>query len=294
MRILPLDPALLSRLEALRLSVRSVRWGSRLGGRFTVNRRGSSIEFADYAVYTPGDEIQAIDWSLYARLDRLFVKTYKEDVELGVDVVIDATASMGLPSTEKFLRACRLALCLGYIAVAGGHHVRMSFIRSGPIRPSSRMIRRAELSRLVEWLRPASPEGSVALSAWARQAITTLRLRGGQLLVISDWMHRQADCFQALRALRAKHLEMKLIQLLSPDELNPGRMMRGGFVVDGETGQTRELAYSPAELARAVAEHTEQLARFCRRNGILFAQHRLDESLDAFLFARLPKSGFIE
>jgi uncharacterized protein (DUF58 family) len=294
MKIGPLDPTLLSRLEALRLSVRSVRWGNRLGGRFTINRRGSSIEFADYAVYTPGDEIQAIDWSLYARLDRLFVKTYKEDVELTVEILVDATASMALPASEKFIRACRLALCLGYVSVASGHRVRISAI--GPCAPKSSpwMIRRSDLPRLTEWLESQDAGGTTELSAWMRQGVGALRMRGGQAVIISDWMHRQADAFRALQALLGRHMELKLVQVLTPDELNPGRMLRGGVVIDGETGQTHELAYSATELADAVAEHNEQLARFCRRRGIAFAQHRLDESLETFLFTRLPRRGFLE
>jgi uncharacterized protein (DUF58 family) len=92
-----LDPNFLARLEALRLSIRQVRWGSRLGGRFLINRRGSSIEFADYVAYAPGDDIRSIDWKLYARLDRLFVKTYKEEIELAAELLIDATASIRAP-----------------------------------------------------------------------------------------------------------------------------------------------------------------------------------------------------
>ena len=90
-----------------------------MGGRFTINRRGSSVEFADYAHYTPGDDIRTIDWNLYARLERLFVKVFKEEIELSGEIVIDATASMGLPTEEKFSRATRLGLCLATSASAG-------------------------------------------------------------------------------------------------------------------------------------------------------------------------------
>ncbi|MBI4354068.1 MAG: DUF58 domain-containing protein, partial [Candidatus Omnitrophica bacterium] len=90
-RVSPLDPALRLRLDALRLAARRIQWGSRLGGRFAINRRGSSVEFADYAQYTPGDDIRTIDWNLYARLDRLFVKLFKEEIELSVEIVVDAS-----------------------------------------------------------------------------------------------------------------------------------------------------------------------------------------------------------
>jgi hypothetical protein len=85
-----------------------------------------------------------------------------------------------------------------------------------------------------------------------------------------------------------------MIQVLSPQELHPGTWARGGTLVDAETGAARRLAYPPAELERAMAEHNELLTRFCKRQGIPFAQHRLDEPLDAFITKTLPSRGFLE
>jgi uncharacterized protein (DUF58 family) len=289
-----LDPAFLAKLEALELSVRQVRWGSRLGGRFTISRRGSSIEFADYAAYTPGDDIRSIDWNLYARLDRLFVKTYKEDIELAVEVIIDATASMALPTSEKFARTCWLGLCLAYIALAGHHQVRMSWIKPGQPHATSWCAHRGDVMRFTQWASGVSPEGHVRLHEWMHKAITQLRMRGGQALIISDGMHHPADCFKALHLLLRRHLEIKFIQVLSPQEFDPARLFKGAIVVDSETHVTHELAYRPEELARAVLEHNEQLARFCKRHGILLAQHRLDEPPEEFVLKTLPARGFLE
>ena len=292
--VAPLDPALLARLEALRLSVRQVRWGSHLGGRFQINRRGSSIEFADYVPYTPGDDIRSIDWNLYARLDKLFMKTYKEEVELSVEIIVDATASMMLPRAEKFSRACQVGLCLAYVGLAGRHHVRMSWMRPG--RPASTpwCFHRADVQRLMEWTKAVDAGGAIRMQAWIGKAVTALRMRGGQAIMISDCMHPPADAFRAWHGLMRKHLEVKVIQVLSPEELNPARLFRSGVLVDSETGLTHELAYRPEELAQAVVTHNETLARFCKRNGIAFAQHRLDEPVDAFLLKALPARGFLE
>ncbi len=288
------DSAFLSRLEALRLSVRRVRWGSRLGGRFLINRRGSSIEFADYSAYTPGDDIRSIDWNLYARLDRLFVKTYKEEIELAVEVIIDATASMGLPTIQKFERACHLGLALAYIGLAAHHQVRMSWIKPGRALATSWCVHRPELATLRQQCERVTPEGQVMLSDWVHQAVTTWRMRGGQALILSDGMHPPADCFRALHLLMQKHLEVKVIQVLSAEELDPARLFRGGVLVDSETGLTHELAYRPAELAQAVLDHNESLLRFCKRHGILFVQYRLNESPEEFVLKTLPARGFLE
>ena len=287
-------PQFISRLEALQLSVKWVRAGNKLGGRFAINRRGSSIEFADYAEYCAGDDIRAIDWNLYARLDRLFVKTYKEEIALSVELIVDATASMGLPTPEKFERAKRLAVSLGYIGLTGHHHVRLSWLKPGRIAASPWFHQRHNLFRMLEAAESVSLNGQVSLAEWARRAAIALRIRGGQAILITDGMVQPADFFQALHLLMIRNLELKVIQVLTPQELHPATLVKGGMLIDVETGRTHQLAYSAAELDRAVAEHNELLVRFCKRHGIPFAQHRLDESLESFMTKTLPVRGFLE
>ena len=289
-----LTPALIRRLEALQLSIRWVRSGSTLGGRFPINRRGSSVEFADYAPYYPGDDIRAIDWHLYARLDKLFVKTYKEEIALAVELLVDATASMGLPTPRKFARASQLAVCLGYIALAGGHRARLSWVAPGAPAASPWFHRRHELFRMAALADRRRPEGQVSLADWVQRAAIALRVHGGQAILLTDGMVPPAEFFRAMHALLVRNVELKVIQILTPEELSPARLMRGGTVVDVERGTTHQLAYSAAELARAVEEHNALLARFCKRNDIRFVRHRLDESLDAFVTRTLPAHGFLE
>ena len=289
-----LTPRYISRLETRQLSVRWVRAGHSLGGRFPINRRGSSVEFADYSAYCAGDDIRAIDWNLYARLDRLFVKTYKEEIALSVELIVDATASMGLPVAEKFERATQVAVSLGYIALTDRHHVRMSWLKPGRLVASPWFHRRHDLFQMAEWAADARPEGQVSLADWMRRAAIALRMRGGQAILVTDGMARPPDFFRALHALMVRNLEVKVIQVLSPQELHPAALMHAGRLIDAETGMTHQLAYSPGELDRAVADHNDQLARFCKRHGIPFAQHRLNESLESFVTTTLPLRGFLE
>lgn len=289
-----LTPEFISRLEMLELSIRWVRAGHRLGGRFPVNRRGSSMEFADYTPYTPGDDIRAIDWNLYARLDKLFVKTYKEEIELSVELIVDATASMALPTPEKFERAKQVALSLGYIALTDRHYVRFSWVEPGPVAAGPWFHQRGDLMRMVERCDEAVVQGHVLLSDWVMRAAPALRMRGGQAILITDGMHRLADFFKALHLLMVRNIELKVVQILTPQELHPGKLLRGGVVVDAETGVTHQLDYRPAELERAMVEHNEQLALFCKRNGIPYAQLRTDESLNTCITQTLPSRGFLQ
>jgi len=289
-----LTTELLRRLESLELSVRWVRAGTYLGGVYPINRRGSSVEFADYMPYHPGDDIRAIDWNLYARLDRLFVKTYKEEIELSVDVIVDATASMGLPTTDKFERAKQIAICLAYIGLSSRHHVRIDWLRPGPVYRGRWSHRSSDLVRLIEEVEAASLGAQMTFTEWMQKAIPALRLRGGQVILITDGMIPPADFFRAINALLIRNLEIKVIQVLTEEELRPAKLFRGGLLVDVETGITHQLAYSASELDRAVSEHNEQLVKFCRRHGIPFVRHMLAESLDMFMIRTLPRSGFLE
>ena len=281
-------------MSALERSVRWVRAGTRLGGRFPINRRGSSVEFADYAPYYAGDDIRAIDWNLYARLDRLFVKTYKEEIELTVELLVDATSSMGLPTAEKFTRANQLAVCLGYVGLTGRHHVRLSWLKPGRPAATPWFHNRSDLLRMADAAEAARHGGQIAYADWMARAAAALRIRGGQGILITDGMVPPADFFKALHTLMVRNLEVKVIQVLTAQELHPAKMLRGGLLVDSETGRTHQLAYSAAELDRAMSDHNEQLVRFCKRHGIPFARHLLDEPLESFVMKTLPVRGFLE
>ena len=289
-----LTPKFISRLEALELSIKWVRAGHQLGGRFAVNRRGSSVEFADYAAYCAGDDIRAIDWNLYARLDRLFIKTYKEEIALSVELLIDATPSMGAPTSAKFERATQIAISLGYVALSDGHHARVHWVKPGRLIRSGWFHQRRDLPRMAEAISSGALGGAAELGEWMRRTALATRMHGGQALLLTDGMVRPADFFRALHVLMVRNVEIKVIQILTPQELHPAAFIGAGTLVDVESGSTHQLAYPPAALERAVASHNEQLARFCKRSGIPFAQHRLDEPLETFITNTLPLRGFLE
>ena len=289
-----LTPTLLRRLEALQLSVTSVRAGRALGGRFAINRRGSSLEFADYAAYSAGDDIRAIDWNLYARLDRLFVKTYREEIALSVELIVDATGSMGVPTPQKFERAKHIAISLAYISLLGHHHARIGWVAPGALKITPWCHRRRDVLRLAELSTLVRVGGAISLAEWLQQASLAAKIRGGQAIMITDGMVSPAVFFRAVHSLRIRNVEVKVIQVLSPQELHPERLFGSSRLVDIETGATHQLAYSDEELTRAVADHNALLIDFCRRQGVPFAQHRLDEPLETLLTKTLPHHGFLE
>ena len=105
----PFTPQFLSQLETLRLRTRKEFLGSHTGN-YSSPRRGTSLEFADYRRYAPGDDLRYLDWGIYARTDRLYIKLFREEVDLFAYIFVDASASMAFPSPkQKFLPASHVA-----------------------------------------------------------------------------------------------------------------------------------------------------------------------------------------
>ena len=121
------DEAFLRQLERLKLLLRQPVRGGLKGGRRSV-KRGRSVEFADYRDYVMGDDLRQLDWNVYARLEKLFVKLYIEEEDVTVSLVVDASASMATGRPDKLLFAKRAAAALGYIGLASEDRVAVTVL----------------------------------------------------------------------------------------------------------------------------------------------------------------------
>ena len=300
------QPRFLQRLESLSLAARKPTWGTRIGGAFTINRRGTSIEFADFTEYTWGDDFRNIDWNLYGRLEKLFIKTFKDEVELNVYLLVDATASMGLPVEDRKFNFVRdLATALAYVGLSNHNIVRIAAIggRGRRGRGSQRLLQTAAYQSrdgifpLRQFLEELEPDGESDFAAWVERYSYAVRAYGGTAIVISDWMMEQETWTRALNFLRFRNLETRVIQVLSRWELEPQRMLGHGLVVDAETGRAMSLRtgrLGQTELVAAVVEHNERLRRFCHRNRIGFAQASTQSTVEDFVLRELLRLGLLD
>ncbi len=289
------DQQFLERLESLRLQCRKPRWGLRAGGPYTINRRGSSVEFADYAEYRWGDDVRTIDWNLYSRFERLFVKTFKEDIELTVHLLVDATGSMGLPAGgRKFAYAKDVATALAYVGLANHNVVRVSAYGGTPQRleVTPGFQRRHGIFQIRAFLDRWTPEGDVPFAAWLERYLYATHARGGAIILLSDWMMEPSEWVRGLQLCQYHNLDVKVIQVLTPSELKPGADWSRGYVVDVETGSRRSL-WDMRLLLRALESHNANLAAFCQRTGCFFAQVSTAMPVEAFILRELPRVGLI-
>jgi uncharacterized protein (DUF58 family) len=172
----PFTPHFLAQLETLRLRTRKEFLGGH-SGSYASPRRGTSLEFADYRRYAPGDDLRYVDWGIYARSDRLYVKVFHEEVDLFAYVFIDASASMGFPSVrEKFLPASHIATALSYVVLANHDHVKIHLLGEPAASVSSPFYRgRRRIVDCDQFSAGATPQGRMDIAASQAHHLQKLR-----------------------------------------------------------------------------------------------------------------------
>ena len=220
------DRDFLRKLESLAFVSRRIYRGEARGAHASV-RRGTSLDFADFRTYQPGDDFRTIDWGIYGRLDRLFVRLYAEEEDLTVHLLLDASASMSFGSPPKIDYARRLAAALGYV----GHRL------AGPggcddVRRWARQ-RALRRTRAAPRPRPALPPPGVHERAEARRAAPTSRgpwrstraaraARGSPSCSRTSWTKLREGYRRGLQALLFHDFEVVLVHVLDREEIGPG------------------------------------------------------------------------
>lgn len=232
---------------------------------------GFSVEFAEHRQYMPGDEIRAIDWKVYGRTDRYYIKQYEEETNLKGYVVVDASASMGYASEgnpTKFSYATSLAAALALLMIrqrdAAGVGVYDTELRN--YLPASS--RGSYLQEILRTLANARTAGGTGTARSLHLMAERIRRRG-LVIVISDFFDEPAQVISALKHFRHKRNEVVAMQLLDPLErtFNFGN---DATFRDMETGE--EMVTQPYQIraayAQAMTDFTEHLKRECREHGI--------------------------
>ncbi len=265
------------RLDQLDVMSRKILRG-RMQGERRSKKRGQSVEFADYRNYVVGDDLRRIDWNLYARLDKLFLRLFMEEEDLSVSVLFDTTRSMDWGDPNKLLYAKRLTAALGYIALV--HYNRVGiFSFTNTINDSVRGLRgRRPIPRMLEFIEAQGP-GDRATESWGnltevcRRFALTQR-HPGVVVVISDFFDK-GDLNQALRHLGGDRFDVYVIQLLAPQEVDPvkGNILGDLRLRDVEDDDLAEVSVGPALLKRYKANlqgYCNHLREQCLRRGIAY------------------------
>ncbi|MEO6036041.1 MAG: DUF58 domain-containing protein [Verrucomicrobiota bacterium] len=286
-----LAPELLRRLEQFQL-LAARRAKSSARGERRSKARGQSVEFADYRNYTVGDDFRYLDWNLYGRLEKLFLKLYEEERELPVRIFLDCSESMTFGSPRKFDFARQVAAAVGYVALCGFDRVSVFTFPENPADAVHRGALRAVRGRkssltYFENLSRLSASGVANFNAALRRGAIEAR-QAGVAVVLSDFLD-PSGYESGLTALIGRGFHVNAIQILAPDELSPGTF--GDLrLVDSETGALQEVTFGKYRLKhyqQTVENYCQRLREFCQGRGINFFRVGSDTSLEELLLKQL-------
>jgi uncharacterized protein (DUF58 family) len=279
-----LDSKVVSRLAAVPLFARRPMQGN-VSGRHPSPHRGSSVEFAEYRKYVPGDDLRRLDWRAYGRTDRFYVKEFEADTNLRCCVVLDTSGSMGFASAgvTKIEYARRIAAALGYLAVQQGDAVGLACVANGLIRNVLPRRNPAHLISVFDLLEQAKPQGETQLIPVLHELAETIRQRA-LVVIISDLFVEPEllrGCFQHLRF---RHHDVAIFHLLDPQEIdfNFRRPMR---FLDMEGGPA--IFADPNEIAdrylRALADYQTALKQHVLESSVDYHRVMLNEDYEKVL-----------
>jgi len=261
-----LDPAVLARLAAVPLLARRPMVGT-VSGRHASPHRGSSVEFAEYRKYVPGDDLRRLDWRAFGRSDRHYVKEYEADTNLRLCLVLDTSGSMEFTSggVTKIEYARRICGALGYLASQQGDAVGITCVAGGIVRTLPPRRSPAHLRLVFDVLEEAQPAGPTRLPEVLHEIAETTRQRA-VVAIVSDLFCDPEILATAFSHLRFRRHDVAAFHLLDPQELafqfqRPTRffdMEGGGAIfadpVDITDRYHRALEAYLADLRRVVLE----------------------------------------
>jgi uncharacterized protein (DUF58 family) len=281
-----LSAEFLAQLERLALVCRRPVRGWAAGDRSS-RRPGRSVEFCDYRAYGVGDDLRYVDWNIFARSDRLYVKLFVDDEDLCLHLLVDASASMDWGSPSKLAWAARIAAALGFVGLASLERVGVGVLRERLAEGWAPARGRGQIPSLLGFLGTLEGGGTTNLNA-ALAAYAARAAGSGVVVVVSDLL--DPGGYEAgLKALLERRFEVHVIHVLSRDELAPE--VAGDLrLVDRETGEARPLSIDAAVLA-AYRERLERFLAgaesFCRDHAIQYQRAASDEPVERIVLQAL-------
>lgn len=292
------DEKTLRKLERLTIIANKIRSGAIKGERRST-RRGTSIEFADYRNYVRGDDLRRVDWNIYARLQRPFIKLLEDEEDLAVHLLLDASASMDWPRTghrdlHKFLWAQRVLAGLAYIALGGGDQVTVSVLRGDGVQRWGPLRGRGHTLGLLLWLEKVYTRGQVSLNQ-ALDDYARRTARPGVCVVLTDLLSPEGY-EEGLRALQGRGHEVTALQVLSPDEVSP--QITGDLkLIDIETGVPQDVTVDDGMRAlyiNRLQAWQAEINTYCTRRGIHYVAAQTSTPWEQLILSELRQARVVQ
>jgi len=305
-----LDSRLMAQIGRLDVSSRKI-FAGKLKGERRSKKRGESVEFADHRPYAIGDDLRHIDWNIYGRLDKFFMKLFMEEEDLSLHIVLDASLSADCGTPSKFLYSQQLAAALGYIGLmnlnrvavttlggklrtAGGAVGGQDRIQPTPVMHALRDLRgKRRLQDLARFLCAVEPDGVTDFGAASKRLAISRRGRG-VMIVISDFLMKEGY-EDGLRLLMGRGYDVFAIQVLSPQEVEPD--IAGDLRLrDCEDADLADVTISAPLLKKykkVLAAYNARLRAFCAQREINCVSITSDTELDTLILDTFRRRGLL-
>jgi uncharacterized protein (DUF58 family) len=287
-----LSPALMATLERLELVSRKIFRGRMKGERRSL-RKGQSVEFADFRNYVPGDDLRFIDWNLFARLDRLFLKLFLEEEDLHFYALIDASGSMNFGEPSKLQFAKQLAAALGFIGLCRADRVKVEVLGSSRQKPAPVLRGRSSMYRLLDQLGTVREEKNVTLTQGVKDFVIGNSGKG-IVVLITDLLDK-SGYEAALSYLLTRQMDIYVVHVLAPEELAPE--ITGDLkLVDCEDGDIAEITVSRPLLNRyqqTLAAFIEGARTYCSQRGIAYLTCSSAVPVEQIVTSFLRRKGLV-
>ena len=291
-----LNDAFFSRLETLALEMRPDLAGF-FGGKHLVRTYGQTVEFADYREYQLGDDIRRIDWNLYSRFEKYFLKLFTDERQMHTQIFIDCSASMGKDNAEKAEYAVAVAAALGYLSVHNMDKVSFKLIKGEKSEdPFGTIVGKRAFFNAISQIEELEFEGESDL----REAVVNTPNTGsndGLTVIISDFF-TDSDWRKAVDYLCYKKRQVLLVQVLTPEEVDPSYTGRVHLIdIESETVEDERNMKLKVDSAfqkaynMAMEEIREELQSFCTSRGADYVTICTDQPIEKTLFKELLKVG---
>ncbi|MGI9013251.1 MAG: DUF58 domain-containing protein [Phycisphaerales bacterium] len=290
-----IDSRLMTRLDQLDVISRKI-FAGKIQGERRSKRKGVSVEFADYRHYTHGDDLRFVDWNIYARLDRLFLKIFLEEEDLSLILVMDASSSMDWGDPNKFIFCQRLAMALGYIGLSNQNRVTICSFADGELKRLPSLRGRRRVKEMGTWILDQQPGGPSRFND-AMRSLALSRQGKGVMVIMSDFLFKEGYD-KGLRYLSGGGFDTFLLQTLSPEEIDPGKHGLAGDLrlTDIEDEDVAEVTIS-APLLKRYKENLDAycgtLREFAVRRNIMHLTIDTSMDMDTLLLDYLRRRGML-
>ena len=282
------------RLEQFDIAVRRIFAGRTKGERRS-KRRGQSVEFADHKNYVVGDDLRHIDWNIYARLEKLFVKLFLEEEDLYLYLLLDTSKSMDYGAPAKLLAARRLAAALGYIGLVNMNRVCVQPFSAGLTQGTPLLRGRQQTFRMMDFLGKTGPAdgGSDLLAAF--RAFSVKHTGKGVIVVMSDFFDK-AGYERAFSYLVGLKMDIYVVHILAEEEVRP-ELVGDLRLVDCEDNDHAEITISAPLLAKyreTVDNFRGGLRAFCSRRGMQYLAITNRTPFEQIVMTVLRRQGLLK